>query len=290
MDGLEDIIGRVLNGRLPGANEICWICDQVKGILRCEDNVVRIRAPVNVCGDLRGYFECLLEVLRVGGEPGEVNYVFLGNYIGLGKGSINIFCLLFLYKIKYPGKVCLLRGNYETREMAAGKKLADECENKFCGQGLWEAIVDVFMYLPLACLIDDSIFCVHCGLSPTVTTIDEINKIERFTEFTRKLPPEGPVCEFLMTIPKEAESEWGFEPLTYNFSYGSKVSDLFKAENGIKLIVRSNCIVKQGYDIMHNGNLITIFSASNHLGPYINTGAILQVSENLETSFIQFEV
>jgi len=41
---------------------------------------------------------------------------------------------------------------------------------------------DMFNWMPVAALIDDKIFCVHGGLSPELTTIDQITKLMRPTE------------------------------------------------------------------------------------------------------------
>lgn len=38
---------------------------------------------------------------------------------------------------------------------------------------------DIFDYLSLSALIDNRIFCVHGGLSPTITTLDQIRAIDR---------------------------------------------------------------------------------------------------------------
>lgn len=57
----------------------------------------------------------LLEVLKMGGEVGEQNYLFLGDYVNRGFHSIESICLLYALKIKNPEKITLLRGNHESR-------------------------------------------------------------------------------------------------------------------------------------------------------------------------------
>jgi diadenosine tetraphosphatase ApaH/serine/threonine PP2A family protein phosphatase len=37
----------------------------------------------------------------------------------------------------------------------------------------------MFDYLPLVAIVENHIYCVHGGLSPSITTIDEVKKIDR---------------------------------------------------------------------------------------------------------------
>lgn len=46
----------------------------------------------------------------------------------------------------------------------------------------WKILCEVFDYMPLACLIDGEIFCIHGGLSPQIKQIDQIRLIERKQE------------------------------------------------------------------------------------------------------------
>jgi hypothetical protein len=54
------------------------ICAKAKELLMRESNVVHVRAPVTVVGDIHGQFFDLIEIFRIGGWCPDTNYLFLG--------------------------------------------------------------------------------------------------------------------------------------------------------------------------------------------------------------------
>jgi len=47
---------------------------------------------------------------------------------------------------------------------------------------LWKTFTDCFNCLPVAALIDNKIFCMHGGLSPELSTLEQIRRIIRPTD------------------------------------------------------------------------------------------------------------
>ena len=56
------------------------ICAKTKELLMKESNVVHIRAPVTVVGDIHGQFFDMMEIFKIAGPCPDTNYLFLGTY------------------------------------------------------------------------------------------------------------------------------------------------------------------------------------------------------------------
>jgi serine/threonine-protein phosphatase 4 catalytic subunit len=56
-------------------------------------------------------------------------------------------------------------------------------------------------------VIDDRLFCVHGGLSPSLATLDQIRCIDRKQE----VPHDGAMCDLMWSDPEEIEA-WGVSP------------------------------------------------------------------------------
>jgi serine/threonine-protein phosphatase PPG1 len=79
---LDECIERLYKKELLNELVIEAICAKTKELLMKESNVVHIRSPVTVVGDIHGQFHDLLEIFRIGGRCPDTNYLFLGMYSG----------------------------------------------------------------------------------------------------------------------------------------------------------------------------------------------------------------
>ena len=150
------------------------LCEKAKEIFIEESNVQNVSAPVIICGDLHGQIYDLLELFKKGGEIPSSRYIFMGDYVDRGYNGVEVLELLLALKIKYPDYITLLRGNHESRQITQVYGFYDECLRKYGSSNVWKYCTEVFDTLTLAAVINNKVFCVHGGLSPTITTITDV--------------------------------------------------------------------------------------------------------------------
>ena len=85
-----------------------------------------------VCGDVHGQFYDLLNIWEINGYPSEENpYLFNGDFVDRGSWSVECILALFAWKLLYPTKVHLSRGNHETKNMNKLYGFEGEVRKKF---------------------------------------------------------------------------------------------------------------------------------------------------------------
>jgi serine/threonine-protein phosphatase 4 catalytic subunit len=118
-----------------------------------------------------------MELFKHGGLCPSTNYLFMGDFVDRGFYSVETFLLLLAYKVRYPDRITLIRGNHESRQITQVYGFYDECSRKYGSANVWRYCCEVFDYLALGAVVDGRVFCVHGGLSPNVATIDEVSLI-----------------------------------------------------------------------------------------------------------------
>ncbi|GAC98582.1 hypothetical protein PHSY_006176 [Pseudozyma hubeiensis SY62] len=254
--------------------DIKALCEMVRGILMEESNIQPVSSPVTVCGDIHGQFWDLLELFRVGGEPPDTSYVFMGDFVDRGYFSLETFSLLMALKARHPSRITLLRGNHESRQITQVYGFYDECQRKYGNANVWKSCCQVFDYLNLAAIIDGRVLCVHGGLSPDVRTLDQIRIIARAQE----VPHEGAFCDLMWSDPDDIDT-WRVSPRGAGWLFGGAVTKEFNHVNGLSLIARAHQLVQEGYKLMHDNNIVTVWSAPNYCYRCGNVASIFAVDD-----------
>lgn len=244
----------------------------------------RVDSPVTICGDIHGQFYDLMELFKVGGDCPQTNYLFLGDFVDRGFYSVETFLLLLALKVRYPDRITLIRGNHESRQITQVYGFYDECLRKYGSVNVWRYCTDIFDYLSLAAVIDNRVFCVHGGLSPAISSLDQIRTIDRKQE----VPHDGPMCDLLWSDPEEIDG-WGLSPRGAGYLFGGDVTTAFNQTNKIELIARAHQLVMDGYKIMFSDQLVTVWSAPNYCYRCGNVAAILELDEHLSKTFKVFD-
>jgi serine/threonine-protein phosphatase PP1 catalytic subunit len=284
---VDNILERLLSvrGNKPGKTvdlkeeEIKMLIDKSLIIIKEQKMLVELEAPLRVCGDIHGQYYDLLRIFEHCGYPGDNNFLFLGDYVDRGKQSLETICLLLAYKIKYPNKVYLLRGNHESSVTNRIYGFYDECKRRY-NVRLWRNFTELFNYLPVAALIDEKILCMHGGLSPDLRNISSISEISRPTD----IPDSGLLCDLLWSDPDKDVLEFDENDRGVSVVFGEKIVNEFNRRNDLDLIIRAHQVVDDGYEFFAQRQLITIFSAPNYCGEFDNSAGIMIIDEALTCS------
>lgn len=264
-------------------NDLLWLCDESIKELKKDNVLLLLKAPINIIGDIHGQFYDLLRYLDIGDLPPNTNYLFLGDYVDRGKNSIETLTLLLCMKIKYPANVWLLRGNHETPDISRSYGFFAECASRY-NQSLWEKFNEVFMYLPIAAVISDRIFCVHGGLSPLLTDISQISSLKRPLE----IPEFGLLTDLLWADPSPDHLGFKESERGTSYTFGYDVVDEFNKNHNFDLVCRGHQVVDPGFyfPFMKNRNLLTIFSAPDYCEEFGNRGSMMKVDFDLKCTFV----
>lgn len=249
-----------------------------------QPNLIEVDAPVHIFGDIHGQYKDLLRHFDKVGYPHEENnkfkYVFMGDYVDRGQFSIETMALLMLYKIMFPDRMFILRGNHESQSINKIYGFYDECKRRF-NIKLFKIFTDCFNCLPLAGVVNSTIFCVHGGLSPNFENFDQIRNLNRPMD----IPDHGLVADLMWSDPDEDITGWGENDRGVSFTFGGDVVLKFCDNNNLSLVARAHQVVEDGYQFFQKRKLVTLFSAPNYCGEFDNAGAVLTVNADLMCSF-----
>ncbi|NXF16590.1 PPE1 phosphatase, partial [Rhodinocichla rosea] len=291
------------NEQLLHARYVLQLLSETRRVLKEMPNITHLSTSyskeITVCGDLHGNLDDLLLIFYKNGLPSEQNrYVFNGDFVDRGKNSMEILIILFAFLLIYPNNLHLNRGNHEDYIMNLRYGFTKEVSKKY--KDHWKQILsllrDVFSWLPLATIIDSKVLILHGGISDT-TDLDFLNALERnkvrdhihvrvilfsFKNFV--------ILDILWSDPR---SQNGCTPNKCRGGgcyFGPDVTAKLFERYNLKMLIRSHEFKPEGYEISHDGKVITIFSASNYYEEGSNRGAYIKLNPELTPRFVQYQV
>lgn len=209
----------------------------------------------------------------------------VGDYVDRGLFSVETISLLVCLKLRYPHRVHLIRGNHESRGVTQSYGFYTECSRKYGNANVWHYFTDMFDFLTLSVVINDKIFCVHGGLSPSIHSIDQIKIIDRF----REIPHEGPMADLVWSDPDPERDEFSLSPRGAGYTFGAQVVKKFLEVNSMNHILRAHQLCQEGYQILYEDRLSTVWSAPNYCYRCGNMASVLEVSDTGERYFNVFD-
>ena len=197
MDFVRELIEHFKYQKLLHRKYVLMILRNARDYFGSISSLLRINLPIlpdgnvghiNVCGDTHGQFYDLCNIFEVGGFPADDNpYLFNGDFVDRGSFSFEVVFTLIAIKIASPQSLFMLRGNHETKNINKIYGFEGEVVHKY-DNVIMNVFADIFSWLPLAAVIQDSIFVVHGGLSTQNDgrfQLSEVDAIRRGCE-----PPE----------------------------------------------------------------------------------------------------
>ncbi|ESU35941.1 Phosphoprotein phosphatase, catalytic domain [Giardia duodenalis] len=294
-----NIVRLALGDAHPGIvtlNRRKWVLSREAIDFHCSEKVY-------VVGDLHGNYSALIILLLEANilRRNDAGYlsidqnafqsthlVFLGDYVDRMSHSIEIIALLCYLKLSYPSKITLLRGNHETIATSMGNTTHKELCIKYGrerGGNIYRMLTKFFCSLPLACLINSIVLCIHGGIhAPEPARIGDLDIINRFREPDQLRKKATPYYDHLQNLlwsdyvdedPDDADKGG----ICHNADratgilYGPTALHSFISSNGLSMIIRGHECVPDGFLTNEFGAHNTIFSSP--LYDDKNSGAIM---------------
>jgi protein phosphatase len=254
---------------------ITSVCQAAIPIFQRSEMVLNLTAPFYVIGDIHGNIFDVLRILIHTAQPPRSRLLFLGDYVDRGDFSVEVVTLLFSFLIVYPEYVFMLRGNHEFDNTNSTYGFAAEVRAQYSTTDLYEAINEVFRWMPLVAVVNEQIFCVHGGISPHVSSMTNIRKILRPL---RSCDTEY-VCDLMWSDPVTDTQTYDDSMRGLGVQFGLKALQDFLAVVKMRKMIRAHQCVQAGISKFGGDLLYTVFSCSCYEGQSNRCGLLFLDAE-----------
>lgn len=104
---------------------------------------------------------------------------------------------------------------------------------KYGSDAPWVMFTNLFDYIPLTAVVENQIFCLHGGLSPSIKTLNDIRDLTRVQE----VPENGAGSDLLWSDPDDAAVGFKDSPRGAGFLFGAVYLRSFRTSRR-NLIIR----------------------------------------------------
>ena len=80
-------------------------------------------------------------------------------------------------------------------------------------------LTNLFDYIPLTAVVENQFFCLHGGLSPSISTLEDIRDLPRVQE----VPESGAGSDLLWSDPDDGVTGFGSSPRGAGFLFGAVI-------------------------------------------------------------------
>ena len=262
------------------------VCSEAQRVFARSDLVLHLDGNIYVVGDIHGNIFDLVRILIHVGPPPIGRYLFLGDYVDRGEYSVEVVTLLFAFISAYPEHVFMLRGNHEFDTLNHNYGFFQEVMFQYKSDMIYNVINDTFNWMPFVAILHNSVFCVHGGIAPKLTDLNQLTKLRRpiaanANDIIIDLTWSDPKTD---TKKKEVDkSNRGL-----GVTFGVKPLKEFLNRFNCKMMVRAHQCVTNGIAVFGDGLLYTVFSCSNYVDYTGNKCGLMYFPQEGDFQPIQF--
>lgn len=178
--------------------------------------------------------------------------------------------------------VFILRGNHEFGEMCSKFGFMKEIEKVYGMTSVLDQTYSAFSYMSLVAIINNTVFCAHGGLGPTIKSIADLSHVRKPI-----LNYIDPICESLVWSDPDSEiQQYESNSRGYGYLFGKEAFDDFMSFSNLSLFVRGHECVQNGIKKQFDKKLLTIFSASNYTGHSNSSSIVLFDKDDIYQPYI----
>ena len=105
---------------------------------------------------------------------------------------------------------------------------------KYGNESVWVMFTNLFDYIPLTSIVENQVFCLHGGLSPSIKTLNDIRDLQRVQE----VPETGAGSDLLWSDPDDAAVGFKDSPRGAGFLFGAvSLIQLFRTSHRSSIIL-----------------------------------------------------